>query len=165
MSSFHEHWTNRGPKILMEELKSSGMWALPEDQRDVQGQQILAGGMNLLYEQWISRRRRCPTLCLTPPSSSSSPTNNADNTPSSDSTITDNDNANSTPNQEPQDVTTQSKQPGDSVTTGEPGDHERISVVDTSEQIPTVMPRDSETEEPQLLSEGTASLSGKTKWV
>ncbi|KAI1491107.1 hypothetical protein F5X96DRAFT_632909 [Biscogniauxia mediterranea] len=62
MSSFYEHLANRGPNILMDELNSSGIWSLSEDQRDVRGRQIVKGVIHLVREQWVSRRSRPPPL-------------------------------------------------------------------------------------------------------
>lgn len=83
MNSFQEYWTNRGHDILMDELDSNGMWSLTPDEREAQGRQILAGGLNLIYEQWTGLRRNAflapadqsmmasPPLANTPASSRS----------------------------------------------------------------------------------------------
>ncbi|KAI1632581.1 hypothetical protein F4809DRAFT_626881 [Biscogniauxia mediterranea] len=72
MSSFYEHLANRGPNILMDELNSSGIWSLSEDQRDVRGRHIVEGVIHLIHEQWASRRSRPPPLPQTSSPSSSS---------------------------------------------------------------------------------------------
>lgn len=76
MNSFQEYWTNRGRDILMDELNSNGMWSLSPEEREAQGRQILAGGLNSIYEQWSELRRSAsttpsdPSIPASPPPSS-----------------------------------------------------------------------------------------------
>jgi hypothetical protein len=62
MTSFQEYWTNRGHEVLMNELNSNNMWSLSPEEREVQGRQILARGLNLIYEQWAGLGRIASTI-------------------------------------------------------------------------------------------------------
>ncbi|KAF3011510.1 hypothetical protein E8E14_008626 [Neopestalotiopsis sp. 37M] len=57
LNSFQEYWTNRGHDVLLSELNRSGVWVLSPDEREVQAGQILARGLNSIYEQWAGLRR------------------------------------------------------------------------------------------------------------
>ncbi|KAI5918055.1 hypothetical protein F4810DRAFT_606439 [Camillea tinctor] len=141
MSSFHEYWTNRGHNILMDGLNSSGIWVLSIDQRDVQGRQILAGAMNLVYEQWVSRRNRGLTSPRTPSSSTSSLANKTNDTPRTDSLNIDDDATNSILDQEFQYAPTQLEQLGFVEATRQPEDHRSSPVMHAREQVTTEIPR------------------------
>jgi hypothetical protein len=73
LNSFQEYWTNRGHDVLMDELNQNHVWSLSPEERETQARQILARGLNSIYEQWAASRRVTsiatpyPNIPISPP--------------------------------------------------------------------------------------------------
>ena len=53
---FREHWQNSGQDVLWDVLRSNQWVSMSAEERETQGRSILAGGLDRIYEDWLSSR-------------------------------------------------------------------------------------------------------------